>query len=125
MKMKAYQVYGLNSAISLFSYTKASAALVLKMMKNKVALENEVIRLDTLKQHLAESCRPALSQDAPAYNELWDKNFTPLQFKFFEEECEISLLTITEQELDTLIRPILSKITSDNLALISLITELT
>lgn len=124
MKLKAYQIYGLNSAISLFSYAKASAALVIKMMKNKVALENEVIRLNTLKQHLAESCRPLLSQDAPKYNELWDKNFKPLQITFLEEECEINLNTITEQELDTLIRPSLSKITSDDLALISLITNL-
>lgn len=124
MKLKVYQIYGLNSAFSLFNYAKASAALVIKMMKNKVALENEVIRLNTLKQHLAESCRPSLSQDEPLYNDLWDKNFAPLQIKFFEEECEIFLDPITEQELDILIRPSLSKITSDNLALISLITNL-
>jgi hypothetical protein len=124
MTLKVYQILALNAVFAKFSYTKASATLVLQMMKNKVVLENEIEKINQVKSHLAESCRPGISKDSPAYNDLWDKNFEPLQIKLLEETREIELQKISEKDLDTLIRPVLANITSADLATMSLITNL-
>ncbi len=124
MKIKAYQILGLNAVFSKFSYAKAPAALVVQMMKNKVALEGEVSIINQVKSHLANSCRPEMPEDSPGFDEIWDKAFAPLQISFLESDREIDIKKISEKDLDLLIRPILEKITSDDLSIISLITEL-
>ncbi len=124
MTLKVYQILALDAVFAKFSYTKASATLVLQMMKNKVVLENEIGKINQVKSHLAESCRPSISKDSPAYNDLWDKNFEPLQIKLLEETREIELQKISEKDLDLLIRPVLTNITSADLATMSLITNL-
>lgn len=124
IKLRTYQVLALDAVFAKFSYAKASASLILQMMKNKVVIENEVMKINQLKTHLAESCRPNASNDSELYDDLWDKNFAPLQIGLLEEEREIELHKISEKDLDTLIRPVLANITSADLATLSLITNL-
>lgn len=128
--MNKKNILRLNDALNLFNYDSAPIDLVLKMMKNKIAIEDAVERISRQLSKISATLKPSNLEELKAelqaqlsqervddkmvlnlqsrikiVSQIWNNRYSEAEKDILMEEEPISIELLTLDELYLLLRP--------------------